>query len=402
MDILFLTLVRIKDISEKGIYTDLFRKFKDEGHNVYIVCPTERRYHEKTSLSQQENVYILNIKTPNVQKTNLLEKGIATILIEKLLLRGIGKLIPNVKFDLVVYSTPPITFTNIVKYFKKRDGAKSYLLLKDIFPQNAVDLGMLKKNGFLHSYFRKKEKELYHISDVIGCMSPANKDFVVKHNIEVNPLKVEVNPNSISFPEEYNKIDEVQIRRKYDIPLNVILYVYGGNLGKPQGIDFLIEVIESNKERKDCYFLIVGDGTEFNKLSNWFMDNKPNNAKLYSSLSKTDFDALLCSCDVGLIFLDKRFTIPNFPSRLLSYMENKLPVLLATDKNTDIGNIVVENNFGFWTESGNLSEFNKHINFLNNENIERKKMGENAYEYLKANYLVENSYQIIMNHFKNV
>ena len=48
------------------------------------------------------------------------------------------------------------------------------------------------------------------------------------------------------------------------------------------------------------------------------------------------------SCDVGLIFLDKRFTIPNFPSRLLSYMQASMPVLAATDVNTDIGKVIEE------------------------------------------------------------
>ena len=401
MNILFLTLVRIKSISERGIYTDLFRKFSEEGHYVYIVCPTERRYGEKTSLSVENKVQILNVKTPNIQKTNLIEKGLATLFIESFLLRGIKKYLDGIKFDLVIYSTPPITFTNLVSFIKNRDGAKSYLLLKDIFPQNAVDLGMINKSGFLYRFFRKKEKDLYKISDRIGCMSPANLNYVIKHNQEVHPLKVEVNPNSISFAGN-EIIDKNAIRSKFAIPQDVTLYIYGGNLGKPQGIDFLIEVLNANKQLVDCFFLIVGDGTEFSKLNKWFLEAKPQNTKLLNALPKADFNNLLRISDVGLIFLDNRFTIPNFPSRLLSYMENKLPVLLATDKNTDMGTIAQENNFGLWAESGNLKEFNKQIGFLNIESEQRKTMGENAHQFLLNNYLVKNSYQIILKGLQNV
>ncbi|MCZ2553024.1 glycosyltransferase WbuB, partial [Bacteroides fragilis] len=89
----------------------------------------------------------------------------------------------------------------------------------------------------------------------------------------------------------------------------------------------------------------------------WFEANHPDNSMLLSSLPKKEYDDLVKACDIGLIFLDRRFTIPNYPSRLLSYLENRMPVLLATDMNTDIGRIAERNGYGFWTENGNLDTF---------------------------------------------
>lgn len=148
MNILFLTLARISDISTRGIYSDLIRLFAHEGHNIYIVRPNERRYKERTNLVIKENIQILSIKTLNIQKTNFIEKGLSTLLIENQFLKGIRKHFSHVSFDLVLYSTPPITFTKIVRYIMIRDRAVSYLLLKDIFPQNAVDLGVINKGGW--------------------------------------------------------------------------------------------------------------------------------------------------------------------------------------------------------------------------------------------------------------
>ena len=93
---------------------------------------------------------------------------------------------------MILYSTPPITFCGVVEYFQKRDNAKTYLMLKDIFPQNAVDLGMMKTTGakgLIYKYFRKQEKKLYAISDRIGCMSQANVEYVLKDNPEVSKEK---------------------------------------------------------------------------------------------------------------------------------------------------------------------------------------------------------------------
>ena len=100
-----------------------------------------------------------------------------------------------------------------------------------------------------------------------------------------------------------------------------------------------------------------------------------------------------------MIFLDKRFSIPNFPSRLLSYLQFKLPVIAATDKNTDLGTILKENNFGLWSESGNIENINCNIIRLSQDPVLRLEMGQNGYDYLLKNYNVSNSYQTIIRHF---
>ena len=123
MNILFLTIYRINNISEKGIYTDLMRKFRDEGHNVYIVSPSERRYNEPSRLHVHDGVNILNVKTLNLQKTNVIEKGFGTLLIEKQYLNAIKKHFASVNFDLILYSTPPITF---IKFTMRIVGDGSY------------------------------------------------------------------------------------------------------------------------------------------------------------------------------------------------------------------------------------------------------------------------------------
>jgi glycosyltransferase involved in cell wall biosynthesis len=403
MNILFLTVVRIKDISERGIYTDLMRKFVSEGHRVYIACPAERRYKEETTVIDSDNLHILNIKTLNIQKTNLIEKGISTLLLESQFSRAIRKYYKDVQFDLVIYSTPPITFSGLISRIKKKYNAKSYLLLKDIFPQNAVDLGLVRRNGLIHRYFRKKEKKLYQISDYIGCMSPANVDFLINNNKEIIRNKVEVNPNSIELSDTNPaSISKEEVRKQHGIPQNSVVFIYGGNLGRPQGIDFLLEILKSNYHNDNLYFLIVGTGTEYAKLNSWFNDESPKNAKLLAGLPKTEYDNLLLACDVGLIFLDKRFTIPNFPSRLLSYMEYKMPVIAATDANTDMGKILMANNIGRWCLSGDLKAFNKILSYFCDNPDDRTAMGLNGYSFLKNNYLVSHSYQTIMKHFNNV
>lgn len=403
MNVLFLTLLDFSTIDEKGIYTDLMREFVKDGHDIYIISPTEIRKNEPTRLIDNGKVKILKLQIGNTQKTNLLEKGISILTLELKFMSGIKKYFDDVKFDLVLYSTPPITLQKAVEFVKYRDQAKTYLLLKDIFPQNAVDLGMLKISGIkslIYKSFRDKEERLYKISDYIGCMSNANVDFLLKNNPSIPNEILEVCPNSIEPIEiDISEKEKKQIREKYNLPIDKTIFIYGGNLGKPQGIDFLIECIKSNQNNKQSYFLIVGSGTEFGRLENFFEREKPKNANLFSQLPKSDYEILANSCDVGLIFLDKRFTIPNFPSRLLSYMQASMPVLAATDVNTDIGKVIENGVFGYWCESRNTNDFNNLVNNLCDEKI-KIELGNNARKYLEEHYTARNSYEIIMKHFR--
>ena len=399
MNILFLSIGRFNSVEDAGIYPDLLRMFRDSGHKVFIISTREKRLALPTEHSVEVGVNFLRVRIGNITKVNLIEKGISTIMIEHLFLKELKNYYTNVKFDLVLYSTPPITFEKVIRYIKKRDGASSYLLLKDIFPQNAVDLNMFKKNGPFYWYFRYKEKNLYGNSDIIGCMSKANVDYVLKHHPNINPEFVEVCPNSIEpINIQISEIDRVSVREKYDIPKDKTIFIYGGNLGKPQGINFLIDCIRVNETNEKSYFLIVGSGTEFGKLEDFFIKENPKNSKLLSQLPKNDYELLANTCDVGLIFLDKRFTIPNFPSRLLSYMQASMPVLAATDINTDVGEVIEGGKFGYWCESGDLLKFNQLVNKLCEYEL-RISLGENARSYLEEHYTVKQSYEIIMKHF---
>jgi len=398
MDIVFLSLAQVYGISGRGIYSDLMRMFRDQGHQVFIVSPYERRLGKNTSREEKEGVTILHVRTFNIQKTNFIEKGIGTILLKRQFKQAIKKYLKDVRFDLILYATPPITFANVIGYLKKKNPqAVSYLLLKDIFPQNAVDIGMFSVNSPFYWYFRKREKQLYRNSDYIGCMSPANVAYVRKHNPYYPADHVEVAANSIELGHTYNtEITEISFREKYGLPKDIPIFIYGGNLGKPQGIDFLIQCLEANMNRTDCFFLIIGGGTEYRKLDRWYQQHIDKNVRVMQGLPKEEYEKLVHCSDVGMIFLDHRFTIPNYPSRLLSYLEFKKPVICATDRHTDIGKIAEENGYGYWCESLNPADFSALIDKMLCS--DRQMMGENGYQFLQKNYLVGNTYQAIIRH----
>jgi len=395
MNILFLTMNVFTDIEMHNIYSDLMKEFIVNGHRPYIVTPREKKTGEKTELLNFLDYSILKVQIGNTSGVSLIEKGISTVTLRGKFYRAVKENIGQIKFDLILYSTPPITLATPVKRLKKLLRCRTYLMLKDIFPQNAVDLEMFSGKGLIYRYFRAKEKKLYQVSDKIGCMSPANAEYVLKHNPEISPERLEICPNSITpRPLKDRSASKKALRDKYGISEKAIVYLYGGNLGKPQGIPFLIECLKANINLTDRYFIICGEGSEYRILEGFFKKYNPANAKLLSFLPKEEYDMLATGCDVGMVFLDYRFTIPNFPSRILSYMENEMPVLVCSDKSTDLGKIAEEKGFGLWCESRNVSDFTEIIGQFDFESVTR--MGIASRLYLEQHYTSDTVYKIIM------
>lgn len=391
MKIFFFSLAYPADLSNHNLYSDLFDEIAERGHEVLVFRPDESRSFGKSKEFFRNKVKIISIPTGKITKTKKFIKAINTLLIERRYKKVVVQYI-DPKPDLVVCSTPPITFVNIIKNLKQATGCVTYLLLKDIFPQNAVDLGMIRQDSILHRYFRKKEKILYAISDRIGCMSPANVEYILKHNPEIDASKVHVNPNSIRpTPTADLPCFDNAILERYGIPKDKFRLVYGGNLGEPQGIDFLLDSISALHAIPDVHLTIIGDGTEYRRIKKFIEEKNIKNITLIKILPKKEYKAILACMDVGLIFLDHRFTIPNIPSRILDYLDVGLPVITATDQASDIGKIIYENGAGISCTSDNVKDFISSILVLKNDSDLRSLLSKGARELLVNNYEVKYS-----------
>lgn len=302
---------------------------------------------------------------------------------------------------MVLYATPPVTLCNVVKYVKEKYGAVTYLLLKDIWPQGMVDLGIISTQSPIYHYFRKKEKRIYAVSDYIGCMSENNVEYLREHDSWLDANRIEVCPNSIEpvKPETISTETKNCLKDKYGIPKDKIIFLYGGNLGRPQGLDFLLQAIEQCEDQ-ECFFLIVGDGTEYQKIHDAVEGMDSDKVKLIKYLPKEEYEQIVPISDVGLVFLNPCFTVPNIPSRILSYMQAALPMLAATDRSTDLKRIFERADIGYWCLNGDTKAFLKNVEMLKDGET-RRRMGLNSREYLETNYTVQVCYNTIMKHMSD-
>lgn len=393
MNILYLTPSFPKEKDGENIYTDLAQELLKK-HNITVVVSEEKQKIKKNELKKERGMDVLRVRTGNFYGVSFIEKGISFILMQLQLKKAINDYLQNKKYDFILYMAPPVTFGSVIKYAMKKYNAKSYLMQKDIFPQNSIDIGIMSKKNPMYYYFRYKEKKMYKVASIIGCMSEGNINYILEHNKYLNKEKIELFPNTIKFKDI--KQEQIDIRSKYGIKKDKILIMYGGNFGRPQGVDFIIQILKEYKNDNRVVFFFSGKGTEKEKLFNYVKQEKITNVVTQDYIPREDYENILNATDIGFVFLDYRFTIPNFPSRILSYFQYSIPIMAATDKNTDFKDVLVNDaKAGLWCESNNIEEFKRQFEILLDNPDKRKKMGTNGRKYLEENWTVEQSVKIL-------
>lgn len=389
MNVLFLSQVDI-NLKSSGLYSDLANCFVSKGHSLTIIsCSSSisKKYVE----DQSQNIRTIKVKVKNQFGCNVIKKTLILLGLSKKIKHCYKKFLKNERFDLLIYATPPVFFENAIRFIKARNKSKTYLMLKDIFPDNAWDLSVIPHNiigKIMFSFFKSFEKRLFNVSDFIGCTSNRNIEYILEKNAFLSRDKIGLCFNSIKpscFQRTFDKTDKIRV-------------MYGGNLGVPQDVPSLLKNIENCECLENIEFIICGKGSEQGLVSDYVKAGHKN-LQYYEWLAKDDYDEQLRKCNIGLIFLNHHFSTPNTPSKMLSYMDYEMPIISCCDPNNDLNEIICENQFGWGCVSNDphcLFNILKSITF---SEVEAK--GRNAKMFLIKHYNVEKTYEQIMSVFKD-
>lgn len=391
MKVLFLMFAFPDMNNSFNMYTAMVDMFDKHNHVVTVVAPSSTI--KRTVITKEKGIEILRVKTLPTKNVSNVRKGIGNLLIPYQYQKGINKFYKSREFDLIIIPTPPITLGRLAASLKRKHNAQVYLILRDIFPQNAVDLGFMKKDSLIHKFFKAKEAKLYKTADRIGCMSQANIAFV-KLNSTVPNTKLHILRNWQYINTE-EQIETNLVRKKYDLQDKFVV-IFGGNMGKPQQLENVIELASRCKENAKIIFLLLGEGVMIDKIKLEVKTKGLNNIHIHQSIPKLEYQSLIRASDVGLISLHASFTIPNIPSKALDYWNIGIPILASLDKATDFGEILDETQTGLWAYAGDHLKLHQELMRLYGDNTLRNTFAVNGKEYFKKNLTPEIAYNTII------
>lgn len=343
-------------ILEKDIVKELSKY-----HKITVIVPNERKNKEKTCIYEEnKNIKVLYVKTGNYfNETPKFEKIFTIFSRNFLLLKAIKKYLKDESFDYIFGYTPFMAKSKLIGKLKKIYSAKAILILWDIFPQNAKDLGIIK-NKIIFKFFKQEEKKMYEIFDKVICNCEGQINY-----IKLNKLKQEkdliVVRNSEQLDIENLDVKKEDLKIKNGYSKQDIISIFGGNMGVPQKLENIVYLIESLKEYKNLKFIFIGDGTEKKKIKNLVNELKLENIKIIDFLERKKYEEYLYMTDIGLISLNEKYTVPNFPAKVTGYCKKGIPIFASLDKCSYkfLGKFIEENKIGVRTKAGNLEENKK-------------------------------------------
>ena len=393
--ILFLGL-GYSDVSEESsLYTELVEELSELGADIQVVAPAVDDV--RVGPRVEGGIPVLRVRSGALFDTGLIRKGLNNLLLPLRYYRALNAQLRSWNPDWVIAPTPPITLTPLVWWIKRRTKAKSYLVLRDIFPQNAVDLGFMSKRGPTYFSFRLLEKLTYSVSDEIGCLSTGNARYVTEHNPGVDSGKLHLLPNWIAERHVSEKVDFTETRERWAVGQQELLCVFGGNLGKPQQVEFLAEVARALPEELGIKIVVIGKGTESAKLQSLIQQFGLTRLILRDRLPRDEYQQLLSAADLGFILLSERFTIPNIPSRLTGYWAAGVPVLAATDANTDLNDAFLRPyNAGEWVQMGDVSGFIAKLRWFAEHREEAAEMGRRGQQAIRDHFTAKKAAKTVL------
>lgn len=364
---------------------ELSHGFRAEGHEVSVVTTFPRQYlsgEEKNALpevSEENGVKVIRVKTLPLRKVNFIIRGISQLLLPFLVYRKIRKYVSGELDGVIVYS-PPLTLAFAGKWAKRRYGGKFILNLWDIFPQNAIDLNILRSKLAI-AFFEFLEHRAYRYADVLSFHSEAGRKFLIEKK-EVPEGKIFSLPHWIDFA-SYEKPQKRDFRKEFGLEKKKV-FLFAGIMGPAQGLEFLIDVAREIKDIPEVVFLLVGDGMEKEKLQSKITEYGLQNVVMKNFISTEEYPDLVKSADAGIVCLSPKNKTSFVPGKFMGYMAAGKPVLAFLNRESDGFGLVRNSECGVVVEAGKLEEAVLATRKLcTMPEGEFQKLGKNGFEYAK-------------------
>ncbi|MDP6546451.1 MAG: glycosyltransferase family 4 protein [Phycisphaerae bacterium] len=371
--------------SSAKLISDLAGELVAAGHSPVVVTPDDTLPGLCSVISESDGVTVVRVRSGKIKGASLVRRGLNEAMLSWMIWRGGKRYFRENPCDLVVFYSPSIFFGGLVRRLKKLWGCGAYLILRDIFPQWAVDAGVMRGSGPIWKFFRRREMAQYAEADIIAVQSPANLEYFKSPELAGKyRLEVLYNWTRTSEPD----VPECSYRSDLGLDGKVVFF-YGGNIGVAQDMDNIIRLAEGLADIPQVHFLLVGDGSEVPRLKELIRSRGLDNIQILPAVGQKEYLGMLRQFDVGLISLAGGLTTQNIPGKLLGYMYYSMPVLASINPGNDLKDMLESHHAGLVSLNGADGELADQARRLASDGQLRETMGANSRRLLEEVFSVE-------------
>ncbi len=401
MKILLVTRWFSINANDSVMVHDLAYALRDAGHDVRVLV-TEWKGQEPTGTYEVDGIPVWWYQQkapgwlPNSLKTPYKMARCATQA-----RRRFGQQIDEFAPDAVVMMSFTAFYTALISRFKKRKEVRLSLLLWDFFPYHHFSIRGIRNTLFMRIMVWLESRQLRRF-DIIGLMTPRNLQYFRQAYPNVKTPKLVITPiwgrSSKPLP------DKKALRKKFNLPANKVIAVFGGTLSAGRGIPELLELVrECQKDNSQAFFIIIGDGPLRADVEAYIKEHNLTNIICPRRLERNIYQNFIAACDIGIVSTTSNMKlIAPFPSKSIDYFRNQLPILASVETTTDYGEILEQEICGgLASVSGDLKKFKSNLMRLVESESLRNELASNGKLYFEKNLLAEKIASQIVNQLRD-
>lgn len=325
------------------------------------------------------NIEILHVKGSRIDKNNIFQRIKRAFFLSRRFAK-ILKSYAKVGDKVFTVTNPAFNILAISKICKKKK-LKLVLLVHDVFPENTISAGLLHENSILYYCLLKRFNIAYNCASKIIAIGDDMKS-VIQTKLKSKKIPV------ISIPNWANTdtIESYPIIKK-----EKIIVKFAGNIGRVQGIKKILDIL-NNVDNSCLEFVFQGNGACKLLIENF----EKENVNYKTSYQRSEEQKVLSECTIGLVSLDSEMFGLGVPSKTYNLMACGRPVLFIGPKDSEVYNLVKQNDIGWAFDINNEKEIVTFLNTISlSEFVSFEEKGKRARKLAEEKF----SRDIILNKF---
>ncbi|MDO9318866.1 MAG: glycosyltransferase family 4 protein [Gammaproteobacteria bacterium] len=330
---------------------DLSLEFVKQGHDVTVLVASPQQA-EPWLIEYYQGVRLLRLRTPRTKDVGYARRTLAELFMPFFMRLNYNRSpLANTQFDAVLWYSPSIFFGPMVRFLSLKSRCPTYLIIRDIFPEWAVDMGLMGK-GLPYLFFRAIANYQYSVANVIGVQTPGNRVYF-ENWLSKGKGKLDILQNWLSDLPASN----CSIRISASPLAGRMIFVYAGNMGIAQGMDNIFEFVHAMQARTDVGFVFVGRGSDSQRLKAKAEQLALDNVLFFDEIDPDEIPGLYAQCHAGIVALDVRHKTHNIPGKFISYMQSGLPVFAVINPGNDLEQMISAHRVGVVLTHVEVAEF---------------------------------------------
>ena len=376
--------------SASHLMLELAQELKHRGHDVTVMT-TWPEYNLDQAIEQrkfnefeiEDAIKVIRVKTLPHHNVNYIVRGLSQLLMPFQFLLKLKRY--KIKTDAVVVYSPPLPLALVGSWLRKY-GVRNILNIQDLFPQNAIDLGILRSNTQI-KFFKALESYAYKTADIVTVHSEGNRKMLLKQQDNIES-KLKLLHNWVDVEHHCSEHSTVNFKQKWAIKHKHIA-VFAGVMGPSQYLDLILMIAEQMQEHTDLLFLLVGDGKEKERLQALAKTKGLSNVRFEGFISRDVYPDLLNACSIGLVCLSPQNQTPVVPGKILGHMAAGLPVAAFLHTASDAHQLISVAQCGVSANSADVQACVKVMKDLLSRESEFAHIGLAGKQYAKQHFSKE-------------